>query len=237
MKIYKLLLFFIPLCFCSSVFAMMHYHAPQTLTYDDQIHLKVALYKRSAYRQLAPDFRHAGLKKMPDKLALLVFKADKRLELWGRENKTWKHIKNFPILAASGHPGPKLKEFDRQVPEGIYRINALNPNSLFHLSMRVNYPNKFDQHHAVRDGRKRLGGDIYIHGSDLSIGCIAVGDKSINELFVLAYEVGIKNIKVIIAPNDLRREAPLYHPKAPRWTQELYAKIKTALTRYPLTSA
>ncbi len=149
----------------------------------------------------------------------------------------WRHIKNYPVLAASGHAGPKLKEFDLQVPEGIYHITALNPNSLFHLSMRVNYPNRYDLAHAEKEGRKHLGGDIYIHGSNLSIGCVAVGDQSIDQLFVLAYEIGIQNIKVIIAPNDLRRQPPIVHPKAPQWTQELYAKIKTALQRYPVDAA
>lgn len=216
-------------------FGMSLFHHGRNFTYEDQLHYKIALYKRDAYRDLAPYFSGSGLTHMPEKLALLVFKADKRLELWGREQHVWKHIRDYPVLAASGHAGPKLREFDRQVPEGIYRITALNPNSLFHLSMRVNYPNAYDRQHAKQEGRTHLGGDIFIHGSNLSIGCIAVGDHNINQLFVLAYQVGIKNIRVIIAPNDLRVSAPAYSKNSPPWTRELYDKIKTALLRYPKT--
>jgi murein L,D-transpeptidase YafK len=66
---------------------------------------------------------------------------------------------------ASGGLGPKLGAGDRQGPERIYAIESLNPNSLFHLSMRLNYPNEFDQMRAKQDGRSDLGGDIMIHGS------------------------------------------------------------------------
>ena len=69
----------------------------------------------------------------------------------------------YPILAASGVLGPKLREGDKQVPEGIYGAEALNPNSKFHLSIRLNYPNTFDRRMAQSDGRTQLGGDIMIH--------------------------------------------------------------------------
>ncbi len=65
---------------------------------------------------------------------------------------------------------PKFKEGDGQIPEGIYGIEYLNPNSKFHLSMKINYPNSFDKEMAKIDNRKNLGGDIMIHGSNKTIG-------------------------------------------------------------------
>jgi len=71
-------------------------------------------------------------------------------------------VADYRITAASGTAGPKLREGDRQVPEGIYRIVGLNPNSRYHLSMKLDYPNAFDRHQAARDGRARPGSDIFI---------------------------------------------------------------------------
>ena len=70
----------------------------------------------------------------------------------------------------------KLKEGDGQVPEGIYHIDSLNPNSMFHLSIRLDYPNSFDKQQGKIDGRKELGSDIMIHGNTCSSGCLAIGD-------------------------------------------------------------
>jgi murein L,D-transpeptidase YafK len=113
-----------------------------------------------------------------------------------------------------------------QVPEGIYRITKLNPNSNYHLSMRLNYPNAFDISHARQEGRGSLGSDIYIHGSNFSSGCLAMGDKSIEELFVMVAQVGAENVKVVIAPHDPRvKPLKADSEKLPAWTPELYATI------------
>jgi murein L,D-transpeptidase YafK len=114
-------------------------------------------------------------------------------------------IHSYSVLAASGHNGPKLREGDRQVPEGFYRITSLNPNSSYHLSIKLNYPNAFDQQHADEEGRDHLGGDIFIHGKAASIGCLAMGDPAIEELFVMVEKVGRSNVQVIIAPHDPRQ--------------------------------
>ena len=118
---------------------------------------------------------------------------------------------------------------DRQVPEGIYRLEALNPDSRFDLSMELNYPNSEDQYHARMDGRSDLGGEIFIHGNKLSIGCIAIGDANIQQLFVLVYEVGMRNVTVIVAPNDLRYEKPLRSSEKVSWLPQLYGEIYQAL--------
>ena len=141
-------------------------------------------------------------------------------------------IRTYPVLAASGRLGPKLKEGDRQVPEGLYRIESLNPNSMFHLSLRVNYPNEFDRRQASRESRTNLGGDIMIHGSNASIGCLAMGDEAAEDLFILAAETGIDKITVLLSPVDFRKRAmpEVTHP-LPEWTDVLYEQIKQELSK------
>ncbi|MFN2352660.1 MAG: murein L,D-transpeptidase family protein, partial [Kiritimatiellia bacterium] len=141
-------------------------------------------------------------------------------------------LKTYPILGASGVIGPKLQEGDMQIPEGLYRIESLNPNSMYHLALRVSYPNAFDQEKGKLDGREDLGGDIMIHGKDCSIGCLAMGDEAAEDLFVLAAETGIDNIAVILTPVDFRTQAlPAQRPALPDWTTELYTAIMQALMK------
>lgn len=154
---------------------------------------------------LKPAFEMAELQYPPGQVEILAFKEEKRLELWAKNLNRWVFVTGFPIRAASGTSGPKLREGDRQVPEGIYRIEALNPNSSYHLSMKLNYPNEFDQLHGKSDGRSNLGSDIFIHGKDVSIGCLAMGDDVAEQLFVLVSRVGSGNVEVVIAPRNCRR--------------------------------
>jgi murein L,D-transpeptidase YafK len=94
-----------------------------------------------------------------------------------------KLIRIYPIAAASGGPGPKRREGDMQVPEGVYHVARFNPNSRFHLSLGLNYPNKAD---LIQGNSSRPGGDIYIHGNQVSIGCLAMTDPKIDEIYSLA---------------------------------------------------
>ena len=174
----------------------------------------------------------------PEQLTLLALKEEKRLEIYAADDSNGpRFVRSYPILAASGIPGPKLREGDKQIPEGLYRIELLNPNSRYHLSMRVNYPNPADIEQAGRDGRdlSMLGGDIMIHGGADSIGCIAIGDPAVEELFVLAARTGLDNLQLIIAPYDFRRRnvpAPL--ESGPIWTDQLYERLSAEMRRFPL---
>ena len=124
-----------------------------------------------------------------------------------------------------------------QVPEGLYRIESLNPNSLYHLALRVDYPNQLDKAKGKLDGRADLGGDIMIHGKDCSIGCLAMGDEAAEELFVLTAETGIENITVILSPVDFRTgELPARMPAVPDWTPELYDSIRLELKKLEKTT-
>jgi hypothetical protein len=199
--------------------------------------------RRLAGERMMSKLAHVGFTQMPSRVALLAFKTEKRLELWAEKPAAipgqpgdWTYVRSYPILAASGKLGPKLKEGDRQVPEGIYRITYLNPNSNFHLSMKLDYPNAFDKQKAAQDGRTNLGGDICVHGWEVSIGCIAIGNIAIEEIYNLCDKVGQENTEVIIAPYDFRKAAPIVKPDAKvRWLPELYASINQELQKYTVS--
>lgn len=183
-----------------------------------------------ARQQLEPYFRNAGVSYPPRKVTFIALKQERKLEVWAGDEGELRFIRDYNIWAASGVTGPKLRQGDKQVPEGIYRIVGLNPNSNYHLSMKLNYPNEFDWFHAEREGRFDPGSDIFIHGDSVSAGCLAMGDKAIEELFVLTAEVGQENVKVIIAPRD-PRVLPL-DPSGyglPTWTPELYRMISSEM--------
>ncbi len=179
-------------------------------------------------------FDRAGTEYPPSSLTLIGLKEEMELELWTRQNGRWVYVHTYEILAASGDAGPKRKRGDRQVPEGIYHITCLNPNSRYHLSMKVDYPNSFDLEKARQDRRANPGGDIYIHGRAKSDGCIAIGDTAIEELFTLMSRVGMENAKVIILPRDIRRDRNYHFRQTdPTWLPELYDKLRREVADYP----
>jgi murein L,D-transpeptidase YafK len=103
---------------------------------------------REAGARLEPYLVQARFAKIPDRLALLVFKDRKQMEVWGGDAGSWRFLRAYPVLAASGLSGPKLRDGDRQVPEGIYRMSLMNPNNSYYLAMKLDYPNAFDQQKA-----------------------------------------------------------------------------------------
>lgn len=190
----------------------------------------------AARSRLKPGFDKARIKYPPASVKLVAVKTERVMKIYAANSQgsnQW--ILSYPILAASGLPGPKLQEGDGQVPEGIYPIESFNPNSSYHVALRVGYPNEFDRTMAAKDGRTNLGGDIMIHGQAVSIGCLAMGDEAAEDLFVLAADAGLQNVTVIITPVDFRtvKSAPhLVNP--PGWCDELYARIKKELSALPL---
>ena len=161
------------------------------------------------------------------KLRILVFKNERMVEL---ESPGWKEPRKYPMTGFSGRLGPKLKEGDCQIPEGVYGIEYLNPNSLFHLSLKVSYPNADDKARAKADGRTDLGGDIMIHGGSATVGCIPVGDDAVEEIFYIASTVGIENISVVIAPYDMRNGRKPELERSPlKWYPGLCREIEIAV--------
>lgn len=199
---------------------------------------RVVQYEAEVQARLAPLFKAQSIPYPPSKITLIALKEEKKLELHALgSNGLYQLIKTYPILAASGKAGPKLKEGDLQVPEGFYAIESLNPNSRYHLSLRVNYPNTEDKNHAQEEGRTHLGGDIMIHGKALSVGCIAIGDPASEELFILAAKSGIKNITILISPIDFRvRPLKAVQLKTPVWIRPLYERLKAEMDNYKIPS-
>lgn len=179
-------------------------------------------------------FKRVALEYPPRELAYLAFKDTRVLEVYARtpDSGEWRFVTDYPVLAASGELGPKLAEGDYQVPEGIYRIELLNPNSRFHLSLRLNYPNEFDRAMAVKDGRTRLGGDIMIHGKAASVGCLAIGDRAAEDLFVLSALASKERVRVLISPTDFRQNPQPGLIEEPRWVRDLYADLRAELRQY-----
>jgi hypothetical protein len=222
---------------------------------------RVAAYASSAIRQLSgekavsvddrlkqfgvtarerwkPYFEQSRVVYPPAQVTLVGLKDANVLEVYaGRDGSQYVFVRSIKVLAASGDLGPKLREGDNQVPEGIYAVESLNPNSRFHVSLRVGYPNAFDRETARIEGRRSLGGDIMIHGGAASVGCLAVGDEAAEDLFVLAADAGIENMAVLLCPTDLRvKSLPQKGYDFPAWYPELIAQLTEHLGRLPKTN-
>ena len=196
---------------------------------------RLAQFGPAARARWQPFFQKAGVDYPPSELVMLGLKAEKRLEIYARSNGQWKWVRSLPVVKDSGTIGPKLREGDRQVPEGFYALESLNPNSSYHLSLRVGYPNADDKTIGAREGRteNELGGDIMIHGGAASIGCLAMGDEAAEDLFVLAAEVGRENVRIVLSPLDFRVAKLPIGAKRPAWVEARYAELEKFVKGLP----
>jgi murein L,D-transpeptidase YafK len=141
----------------------------------------------------------------PQEIFIRVFKREGVLELWSHSANKFVLVKEYKICAASGNLGPKRRQGDNQVPEGFYYVDRFNPVSNFHLSLGVNYPNESDK---ILGASGNLGGDIFIHGNCVSIGCMAITDDQIKELYLIAVDAkaaGQNRIPVHIFPAKMNQ--------------------------------
>jgi len=168
-----------------------------------------------------------------ESLTLIGLKEERSLEVWAQQQNGQRElIRTYPFTAYSGTIGPKLREGDGQIPEGIYRVEYLNPNSSYHLSIKIDYPNAFDREKGEADDREQLGFDIFIHGRSVTVGCIPIGDEAIEDLFTIVSQVGPKNSEVIITPVDFRKRDDRPEIEEIDWEDELYETITTALAPF-----
>lgn len=159
------------------------------------------------------------------KLLLIAYKTEAIIEAWIKPyNKdSFILLKQFPICSSSGTIGPKRKQGDYQVPEGFYHIDRFNPYSNFYISLGVNYPNSSDK---ILGEKGNLGGDIFIHGSCVTIGCMPITDELIKELYILAVEAknnGQQDIPVYIFPAKLTDEN--YNKLKPKYSEKSLAML------------
>ena len=112
-----------------------------------------------------------------------IFKREKQLELWVQgDDLRFVLFRRYPVCTWSGELGPKQKQGDKQAPEGFYRVatTQLNPHSRYHLAFDLGYPNTYDRVHS------RTGDFLMVHGNCVSVGCYAMGDEAIEEIYSLA---------------------------------------------------
>ena len=145
-----------------------------------------------------------------------IIKEDWELELWVRNNGQWSILKTYEIAGMSGELGPKTAEGDCQAPEGFYEATprGLNPHSMYHLSFNIGYPNAFD----VSQGR--TGSYIMIHGSDVSIGCFAMTDAGIEEIYTMvneAFKAGQSCVPVQVYPFRMTHERMMEEATSPHY--------------------
>lgn len=173
---------------------------------------------------LERDLAKAGLK-FGDPVFIRAFKEERQLELFVRNRKTGKFdlFRTYLIVAASGRLGPKLAEGDLQVPEGFYAVppSAMKPDSRYHLSFNLGFPNAYDRAHG------RTGSLIMVHGDRVSIGCLAMTDEKIEEIFTLcaaAHTNGQPFFRVHLLPFRMT-EKRLQQAAGSEW-QEFWQNLK-----------
>jgi murein L,D-transpeptidase YafK len=150
-------------------------------------------------------FKNSQLSYLNFQVFLRAIKDEGTLEAWikGEKLDTFQLLKSYSFCATSGELGPKRKEGDLQIPEGLYYINHFNPESNFHLSLGVNYPNASDK---ILSDPGKPGGAIYVHGNCVTIGCIPITDDKIKEVYIMSVEArnnGQQKIPIHIFPTRL----------------------------------
>lgn len=143
-----------------------------------------------------------GVKDLKYEMFIQAFKSERIVEIWVKPDgkSSYIHLIDYKFCSFSGSLGPKRKQGDGQIPEGVYYIKHFNPFSNFHLSLGINYPNESDSKLGVKGN---LGDNIYIHGNCVTIGCIPITDDKIKELYILAVDAksnGQSKIPVYIFP-------------------------------------
>jgi murein L,D-transpeptidase YafK len=162
---------------------------------------------------LMKQFKEKGLVWPARFVYIRSFKYDSQLEVWVKatQKDRYKLFKTYKICAMAGTLGPKRMQGDYQVPEGFYYINEFNPRSEYHLSLGLNYPNASDR---MLSDSTQPGGDIYIHGSCVTTGCIPITDGQIEELYILcsyAKDMGEDFIPVHIFPVNFSNNRSVYY--------------------------
>ena len=143
-----------------------------------------------------------GLRSSDLNILIVVYKSEAVLDVYAKrsDEASYRKLTSYPICIVSGKPGPKRRKGDGQTPEGFYRIDRFNPVSNYHLSLGIDYPNAADR---LKTRATDLGGDIFIHGSCVTIGCLPMTDAVIEEIYLYAIHArnsGQKTIPVYIFP-------------------------------------
>ena len=193
---------------CLSIFLALNIPVNSQSFLTHQLnHSRVDAAKAEKQVTLEKVFEQTGLSFPPREIFFRAFKMEQQFEVWAKgDDGQFVLVKTYPICKLSGKLGPKRKQGDLQIPEGFYHIETFNPASRFHLSLRINYPNESDK---VLSHAAKPGGDIYVHGDCVTIGCIPLTDDFIKEVYwlaVLAKANGQNKIPIHIFPAKLTGE-------------------------------
>ncbi|MCJ7597635.1 MAG: murein L,D-transpeptidase [Methyloceanibacter sp.] len=185
-----------------------------------------------------PDYDHLDARlaekgvKIGDPVLVRIFKLDSELELWMEKDGRYVKFATYPICRFSGRLGPKIREGDNQAPEGFYTVakEQLNPNSRWHRSFNLGYPNAFDRAH------ERTGSLIMVHGGCLSVGCFAITNAGVDEVWRLvtaALDKGQPRFAVQVFPFRMT-DANLAARKGNR-SAEFWTNLKTGYDLFETT--
>lgn len=179
---------------------------------------------RKAYLNKAEKIRKLFAKKQipypPSQIFLRAFKKEKTVEIWAWKNDRFALLTTYSICHIPGKMGPKRRQGDLHTPEGFYSISQFNPASQYHLSLKIDYPNRSDR----IQGSKNPGGDIFLHGGCGSRGCISLTDGKVEELYLIAMEAqdqGQRAIPIHIFPARLDKREMKRLQKQHRREKEL----------------
>ena len=168
-------------------------------------------------------------------MMIRIFKQTSELEVWKQSNAGgFKLVKTYEICSYSGDLGPKVREGDRQSPEGFYNITPglMNPNSNYYLAFNTGFPNKFDRAYG------RTGSDLMVHGDCSSRGCYAMTDEGIAEIYALARETfkgGNASFQLQIFPFRMTAENMAKNAKNPNMS--FWKNIKPGYDRFEISRA
>lgn len=176
--------------------------APPDFVEEQKRHSRVRSAWNDNIERIRETLRQSHMRENDLRVLFVAYKEENVLELYARPVSSFSYslLGTFDVCARSGQAGPKRRRGDMQVPEGFYVIDRFNPASSYHLSLGVSYPNKSDR---IRSAGTDPGGDIFIHGSCVTIGCLPMTDEKIREIYiyaVLARQAGQKDIPVYIFP-------------------------------------
>jgi len=172
---------------------------------EQQRHPRVREAYSSKERTVKKLLARRGINTFRIDLFIRLFKKERLVEVWTKkeETDTFTHIVDYPFCRTSGDLGPKRREGDLQIPEGFYRLSYFNPASNYYLSLKINYPNRSDR---FKGHPQQPGGNIFIHGRCVTIGCVPITNPCIKELYVFpveAHSSGNARIPVHIFPGRL----------------------------------
>ncbi len=176
---------FVPVLMCFSIVLITGFSLDSGFKHDQLTHSRVKRAFEEREMEVQTKLGLAGIHTNAFDIYIRAFKKEGSLEVWARERRTAMYtlVETYPFCSNVGVAGPKRAQGDLQIPEGFYSLSKFNPESNYHLSLKVSYPNKSD---SILSRHSNLGGQIFIHGGCLTVGCIPITNYSIEELYIMA---------------------------------------------------